>query len=161
MALGASGAVLGALSSAAVAKVRRGPSTVGRSGGDGRRCLKISSRILKISHRRMTSFDRHVRRGSSPEAHGRFALGARQAKVEEPLAWVEEYPIQWREPRVDLAELAKLRWIEGLSRQELAERYGKTTVAIQNYFQQLRRINFRIPGLSDNERAQILLESKN
>jgi hypothetical protein len=60
---------------------------------------------------------------------------ARGPIVEEPLAWAEQYPIQWREPRVDLAELAKLRWIEGLSRKELAQKYGKTAVAIQNYFQ--------------------------
>lgn len=82
--------------------------------------------------------------------------GARQAKVEEPQAWAEEYPIQWREPRVDLAELAKLRWIEGLSRQELAKRYGKTPIAIQNYFQYLKRRNFEVSGLSKHEREQIL-----
>lgn len=88
-------------------------------------------------------------------------IGARQAKVEEPLAWAEEYPIQWREPRVDLAELAKLRWIEGLSRQELAKRYGKTTIAIQNYFQELRRRDFEIFGLSIEERAKIKRASRN
>lgn len=87
--------------------------------------------------------------------------GARQAKVEEPLALAEEYPIQWREPRVDLAELAKLRWIEGLSRQELAERYGKTIIAIQNYFQELRRKDFLVPGLSAKEREKIIWASKN
>ena len=33
---------------------------------------------------------------------------------------------------------------------------GKTTVAIQNYFQKLRRSDFRISGLSEKERKQIL-----
>lgn len=83
-------------------------------------------------------------------------FGARGAKVEEPLAWAEEYPIQWREPRIDLAELAKLRWIEGFSRQELAEKYGKTPTAIQNYFQVLRRKNFNTLGLSAIEMSEIL-----
>ncbi|MFN7905106.1 MAG: hypothetical protein ACK5P5_07975 [Pseudobdellovibrionaceae bacterium] len=81
--------------------------------------------------------------------------GARRPIVEEPLAWAEQYPIQWREPRVDLAELAKLRWIEGLSRKELAQKYGKTAVAIQNYFQELRRWDFRVEGLTVEEQKRI------
>lgn len=90
-----------------------------------------------------------------------FGIGARRPILEELLAWVEEYPIQWREPRLDLAELAKLRWIQGLSRQELAERYGKTECAIQNYFQDLRRMDFRAPGLTEEERRKIKWASKN
>ena len=64
--------------------------------------------------------------------------GARGPRVEEPLTWAKTYPIQWREPRVDLAELARLRWIEGFTRKQLAERYGRTEMAVQNYFQALR-----------------------
>lgn len=77
--------------------------------------------------------------------------GAHGPRVEEPLGWVKTYPIQWREPRVDLAELAKLRWIEGWSREALAKRYGKTDDAIQCYFQQLKCRNFRDVGLSVQE----------
>ena len=55
--------------------------------------------------------------------------------------------MEWREPRLDLAELAKLRWIEGLSRKVLAERYGRTEEAIQNCFQALKRKSFEVPGL--------------
>jgi hypothetical protein len=36
----------------------------------------------------------------------------------------------------------------------LAEKYGKTIVAIQNYFQELRRLDFDIPGLSAKEREK-------
>ena len=71
-------------------------------------------------------------------------IGAHRPTVEEPLAWIEDYPIQWREPRLDLAELAKLRWIEGLSRKDHANRFGRTESAIQNYFQLLRRFDFWI-----------------
>ena len=67
-------------------------------------------------------------------------FGARGAIVEEPLVWAETYPIQWREPRINLAELAKLRWIDGWSRRELAKHYGKSVDAIQNYFQEARRL---------------------
>jgi DNA-binding transcriptional regulator LsrR (DeoR family) len=40
---------------------------------------------------------------------------------------------------VNLAELAKLRWIEGWSRKKLAEHYGRTEDAIQNYFQKIKK----------------------
>ncbi len=68
--------------------------------------------------------------------------GARGPRVEEPLGWAQIYPIQWHEPRINLAELAKLRWIEGWSRKALAERYGKSQDAIQNYFQLLKKTSF-------------------
>ena len=87
--------------------------------------------------------------GRSNKENG-FLSGARRPRVEELLVWAETYPIQWREPKVDFAELAKLRWIEGVSRKELAERYGRTECAIQNYFQELRRRKFRVSGLSKN-----------
>lgn len=50
-------------------------------------------------------------RGLSEAKQGEEAerIGARGPRVEEPLIWAETYPIQWREPRVDLAELARLR----------------------------------------------------
>lgn len=72
--------------------------------------------------------------------------GARRSIVEEPLSWAEEYPIQWREPRVDLADLARLRWIEGFSTQELMKRYGRTQYAIENYYQNLRLKGFVVLG---------------
>ena len=87
--------------------------------------------------------------------------GARYPRMGEPLVKVETYPIQWREPRLDLAELARLRWVDGFSKKELAERYGKTTVAIQNYFQELRRLDFYVSGLSKQEREKVLWASKN
>lgn len=78
-------------------------------------------------------------------------IGARGPRVEEPLGWVQTYPIQWHEPRINLAELAKLRWIEGWSRKALAERYGKSQDAIQNYFQLLKKMSFHGVGLTTYE----------
>jgi len=50
----------------------------------------------------------------------RFMIGPRQGTVKEQLVWAYEYPIQWREPQFNLSELARLRWISGLSKKELA-----------------------------------------
>jgi hypothetical protein len=80
-----------------------------------------------------------------------YLSGARGPRVEEPLAWTEEYPIQWQEPRLNLAELAKLRWMEGWSRRELAQYYRKSEVAIQNHFQDLKRRGFWVTGLTPKE----------
>ncbi len=86
--------------------------------------------------------------------------GARGPRVEEPLAWGEEYPIQWQEPRLNLAELAKLRWKKGWSRRKLALHYGKTECAIQNHFQYLKSKSFRVYGLTPKESRMFVRFSK-
>jgi hypothetical protein len=70
------------------------------------------------------------------------------------------YPIQWRDPRTHLTELAKLRWIEGWSRKRLAKHFGRTEMAIQNLFQKIKRQEFKLSGLSEDERRRILWASK-
>ena len=85
-------------------------------------------------------------------------FGARRPRVEEPLSWAVAYPIQWRESRVDLAELARLRWINGLSVKQLAKEFGRTEYAIGNYCQNARRKKFDLPGLSAADKRIILQE---
>jgi hypothetical protein len=75
--------------------------------------------------------------------------------LREPLLMDIVYPIQWRESRVNLAELAKLRYLEGWSREQLARHYGRTLNAITNYCQNIRRKNFELDGLSMLEREKI------
>jgi len=74
-----------------------------------------------------------------------LVIGACGPIIEEPLVFDLSYSIQWQESRVNLAELAELRWIEGWSRKELADYYGRTEGAIQNYFQYIKAVkNFNI-----------------
>jgi hypothetical protein len=80
--------------------------------------------------------------------------GALRAKLEEPLCGIETYPVVWREPRFDLAELARLRWIKGLSYKELASRFGKTPNAIECHCREIRKRNFEV-GLSKTELRQV------
>jgi len=82
--------------------------------------------------------------------------GDRGPIVRELLCWVEEYPIQWRKPGFDLAELAKLRWTEGYSTETLMARYGKTEVAIRNYYRRARKSGFGFSGINGSERKAIL-----
>jgi hypothetical protein len=68
---------------------------------------------------------------------------------------VTEYRIQWTDSRVDLAELAKLRYIEGWSRKELAAHYNRSLWAISNYFQNIRKRNFNLPNLRPEDKLKI------
>ena len=71
------------------------------------------------------------------------------------------YPIQWHESRVNLAELAKLRFIEGWSRKQLADHYQRTLYAITNYCQNIMKKDFDLEGLTHEEREKIRWASKN
>ena len=81
--------------------------------------------------------------------------GAPGSILEEPLVFDLSYQIQWVESRVDLMELAKLHWIEGWSYQKLSLHYGRTLNAIKNYCQNIRKKDFRLPGLTNEEREKI------
>lgn len=80
---------------------------------------------------------------------------AHRSILGEPLGWAETYPIQWREPRVDLAELAKLRWTKGLSVKQLSDMYGHTESAMYDRFRKIRFRRFALRGLSEAEREKI------
>jgi hypothetical protein len=62
---------------------------------------------------------------------------------------------------VNLAELAKLRYIEGWSRQQLAEHFQKSPFAITNYCQNMRKKDFNLEGLTKEERKKIKWTYKN
>jgi bacterioferritin (cytochrome b1) len=71
------------------------------------------------------------------------------------------YPIQWRESRVNLTELAKLRYLDGWSRQRLAQHFNKNLNSITNHCQSMKRKNFNLEGLTDIEKEKIRWASKN
>ena len=81
--------------------------------------------------------------------------GAHGARLREPVVLDISYPIQWVESRVNLAELAKLRYLHGWSRQKLARHYGRTLNAITSYCQNIRRQDFNLEGLTEVEKEQI------
>ena len=74
---------------------------------------------------------------------GQKSDGAHGSRLEEPLVLDLSYQIQWCESKVNLAELAKLRWIED----DLSLHYGLTRNAINKYCQNIRKKNFDLPGL--------------
>jgi hypothetical protein len=81
--------------------------------------------------------------------------------VIEPLKVVKTYSVQWQKPRIDRAELARLRFIEKWSLSRLAAHYGKSKNAIEWHLQVSRKRDFKLPGLSETERKKILWILKN
>ena len=63
--------------------------------------------------------------------------GERHPRLEEPIGVDLTYPIQWRESKVDLSELAKLRE-EGWTTEELAQRFNKKPPTIRGYYDDIR-----------------------
>jgi hypothetical protein len=62
---------------------------------------------------------------------------------------------------LNLAELAKLRWIEGWSPKQLADHYQKTPVSIYNHCRKIKNKNFIVDGLTKVEREKIRWTYKN
>jgi len=85
-----------------------------------------------------------------------LTIGAHRSTVKEQMNWVNEYPIEWRKPPFDLAELARLRWIKGLSIKELAQRFGKSKSSIDYHLKMIKKKNFNLVGLTYVEREMIL-----
>lgn len=82
-------------------------------------------------------------------------VGGRGNRVGEPL-WIEEdYPIEWHEKKVDLGELARLRWIEGWSRPRIAQHYGKSVEFVAKGCRKIRELKFEIEGLSNQDRLHL------
>lgn len=71
------------------------------------------------------------------------------------------YPIQWRDPRLNLTELAKLRCIEGMDTNSLTKHFKKSPYAIKNYYRNIRRLNYKLDGLKKVESGKTLWASKN
>jgi len=87
-------------------------------------------------------------------------VGARQGTVKEQIVWAYEYPIQWREPSLNLTELARLRWINRISIKELARRFGKSKSSIDYHLGMIKKKNFHLVGLTETERDGIIRKCK-
>lgn len=72
------------------------------------------------------------------ECLSRLNSGQRDSKLEEPLCVDITYPIQWRESKIDLSELAKLRE-EGWTTEELARHFQRKTPTIRGYISDITK----------------------
>ena len=82
--------------------------------------------------------------------------GARGPKVHElPLVVSIRYQIQWERSKMDLAELARKRWIEKWTIPRIAKHFDRSPETIQMYICQFRKGKLESLNLSLKEKAQI------
>ncbi len=82
--------------------------------------------------------------------------GARGSKVDEPLAFQRNYQVEWVAPRVNLRELALLRFIEGKKERELAAIFGRSKTGIHGLLDRMVKNGFKHANLTSDEMKTIL-----
>jgi DNA-binding CsgD family transcriptional regulator len=79
--------------------------------------------------------------------------------VDEPLTILRNYQVEWVAPRVDLRELALLRFIQGKTERELAQYFGRSKTAIHELLGRMIKNNFKHACLTNEERECIKWEN--
>jgi transposase len=79
--------------------------------------------------------------------------------VDEPLTILRNYGVEWVAPKVNLRELALLRFIQGKSERELAQYFGRSKTAIHELLARMLKNDFRHANLSKEERERIKWEN--
>lgn len=88
-----------------------------------------------------------------------FENGARRSIVDEPLIYLKTYQIEWVAPKVNLRELALLRFIQGKTERELAQYFGRSKTAIHELLARMLKNDFRHANLTKEERERIKWEN--
>ncbi len=87
----------------------------------------------------------------------RILNGARGSKLDEPLAFQKIYQVEWVAPRVNLRELALLRFIHGKTERELALYFGRSKTAIHELLAWMLKNGFKHANLTESEKEKINL----
>jgi hypothetical protein len=85
----------------------------------------------------------------------RKRYGARRSKLDEPLVYLRIYQVEWVAPRVNLRELALLRFIEGKTERDLAKYFGRSKSAIHELLSRMLKNGFKHANLSADDMERI------
>ena len=75
--------------------------------------------------------------------------------MDEPLVYLRNYLVEWVAPRVNLRELALLRFIQGKTERELAQYLGRSKTVIHELLARMLKNDFRHANLTKAERERI------
>lgn len=89
----------------------------------------------------------------------RILNGARGSKLDEPLTITRFYQVEWVAPRVNLRELALLRFIQGKTERDLAKYFGRSKTAIHELLARMLKNDFKHANLTFEERERMKWES--
>lgn len=81
--------------------------------------------------------------------------GARRNNVDEPLVFLRIYQVEWVAPRVNLKELALLRFIQGKTERELAQYFGRSKTAIHEFLSRAVKNDFKYVNLTKQKKERI------
>ena len=73
----------------------------------------------------------------------------------------QEIRVMWERPKINLAELAKKRWIDGWSVKELGNEWGYKRTSIKAYLRRLRRGEIESISLEPEHREAIIKAARN
>ena len=68
----------------------------------------------------------------------------------------QEIRVMWERPKINLAELAKKRWIDGWSVKQLGDEWGYKRTSIKAYLRNLRNGEIGNLDLNETERKDII-----
>jgi hypothetical protein len=75
--------------------------------------------------------------------------------VDEPLIHQRIYQVEWVAPRVNLKELALLRFIQGKTERELAQYFDRSKTAIHELLARMLKNDFSHANLTKSEKEKI------
>jgi biotin operon repressor len=107
--------------------------------------LKLKTESASILH-----FDSNRRAGSTT-----VRSGTRDVQVVEPPDAIRTVLVRWKSVKIDLTKLAKLRWVEKRSVQEIGELTGKRRSTIQTSMRTLRKNGISELNLTKSERKLV------
>jgi hypothetical protein len=82
--------------------------------------------------------------------------GARRSIVDEPLVYQRIYQVEWVAPKVNLREMALLRFIQGKTERELAQYFGRSKkTAIHELLGRMLKNDFMHANLTGEEKKFI------
>jgi hypothetical protein len=101
-----------------------------------------SRQLIKLSERKCRGSPNSLYVSSSNEN------GARGPKLVEHRICVLSHQASWSSKKINLAELARLRWIENRSREEVADHFGASIETVKMHIRHLRSGRIQEVGLS-------------
>ena len=69
-----------------------------------------------------------------------FGGGCPNIVEPEPLTLKVEIAVLWKKEQLDLAELARLRWVEKWTRMQIADHFGLSRTTVCNWLRQAQAI---------------------
>ena len=87
-------------------------------------------------------------------------IGAPGPRLVEHSGCIKTYPAQWKKDTVDIAELARKRFIDKWSYRKLARYFKRSEDAIGWQIKKLRNYRFNIEGISNELRLKLIASDK-